>query len=150
MENMDKRKMYFISLSAGITVMSVVSVLLQLFWQVFDNYGGLAIILLRIYIFLAGINLIEVYLRSILPKKRKLTNGLLNSIFISTLLIFISVEQPVGLWIQVLLEILAILISIFIIILFYVVKYFVQKAYSKRVNKKLAEYKQKPDDDTDK
>jgi uncharacterized membrane protein len=138
-ENMDKRKIYLISLSAGIAVMSVVSVLMQLFWQVFDNYGGLAIVLLRIYIFLAGINLIEVYVEPILPKKRKTNNVILNSIVISTLYMLTHMG---GLWIHVLLDILIIIIAI----LFYVVQYYIRKAYTKRMNKKLNEYKQKNDD----
>ena len=146
MDKMDKRKMYFISLSAGIAVMSVVSVLVQLFWQIFDNYGGLAIVLLRMYIILTGVNFLEIYIRPRIVKRHKFNNVIINSIVLSTVLILISVEQPVGLWIQMVLDIVSMIISILIVILFYVVKYFVQKAYTKRMNKKLDEYKQKNDD----
>ena len=137
MENfLIKHKLFFIVLLSCISFVSIICVFVQLIWHTFDNGDGLAVVLLKLYIFMIILTFLNTYM---LPKfaKNNTLYFIVNAIQAGILSLIISQKNLF----------ISIPVSCILLVLVYIIVYFIQKAYTKRVNQKLNEYKQKNDDD---
>lgn len=150
MDNIKRYKTFFNNLAVSIALVSVLLVAIQLIWRVYDNSGGLAVDLLRIYLYF----LISQFLNyEILPKfinirKTALRFYVTQVIEFSVIftLIYVISEYIRGREMNIIIAIIftgSLFISISIV---YTIVYFLEKAHYKRVNQKLDEYKQREEE----